>query len=59
MPNWREVMDVVAHVLGYDPDVLNLHGDYLQIAQYLKIKGKEGTVFSDPAVPISFARHER
>ncbi len=66
MPNWREVMDVVAHVLGYDPDVLNLHGDYLQIAQYLKIKGKEGTVFSDlqnlfhlPAMSVSASRPHR
>jgi hypothetical protein len=47
MPNWGEVMGLVAKTLGYDPDVLNLHGDYLQIAQYLKIRGKEGIVYSE------------
>ena len=66
MPNWREVMDVVAKVLGYDPDVLALHGDYLQIAQYLKIRGKEGVVYSDlqnlfhlPTMSVSASRPHR
>jgi hypothetical protein len=66
MPNWREVMDVVAKVLGYDPDVLNLHGDYLQIAQYLKIRGKEGVVYSElqnlfhlPSMSVGASRPHR
>ncbi|HEV2778885.1 MAG TPA: SIR2 family protein [Actinophytocola sp.] len=66
MPNWREVMDIVAKALGYDPDVLGLHGDYLQIAQYLKIRGKEGAVYSDlqnlfhlPTMSVSTSRPHR
>lgn len=66
MPNWEEVMDIVAKTLGYDPDVLSLHGDYLQIAQYLKIRGKEGVVYSElqnlfhlPTMSVSASRPHR
>lgn len=66
MPNWREVMNIVAKALAYDPDVLGLHGDYLQIAQYLKIRGKEGVVYSDlqnlfhaPTMSVSASRPHR
>lgn len=47
MPNWNEVMTVVARVLGFDADVLPLHGDHLQIAEYLQIRGKQGEVFAE------------
>lgn len=47
MPNWSEVMSVVARVLGFDADVLNLHGDHLQIAEYLQIRGKQGEAFAE------------
>lgn len=66
MPNWGEVMEIVAKKLGYDSDVLNLHGDYLQIAQYLKIRGKEGAVYSElqdlfhmPTMSVSASRPHR
>lgn len=66
MPNWGEVTDVVAKALGYDPDVLSLHGDYLQIAQYLKIRGKDGVVYSElqnlfhlPTMSVSASRPHR
>lgn len=47
MPSWSQVMTQVADALGFDPEILPLHGDFLQIAEYLMLRGKEGSVFSE------------
>lgn len=34
IPDWGEVINIAAEDLGYDPEIMRLHGDYLQIAEY-------------------------
>lgn len=63
MPNWQQVIDLVAKELGYDADVLGLHGDHLQLAEYLYIRGKQGNLFNElqnqfhlPTMDVSASR---
>jgi len=37
LPDWSEVIKFAASILDYDPEILTLQGDYLQIAEYLSI----------------------
>jgi len=39
LPDWSEVINDAAEILDYDPEILKLQGDYLQIAEYLSISG--------------------
>ncbi|HYN81821.1 MAG TPA: SIR2 family protein [Gemmatimonadaceae bacterium] len=39
IPNWSEIMEKAAHLLGYDPAVLMAQGDHLQIAEYVREEG--------------------
>lgn len=34
IPDWGQVIDIAAKDLNYDPEIMRLHGDYLQIAEY-------------------------
>lgn len=34
IPDWGQVIDIAARDLNYDPEIMRLHGDYLQIAEY-------------------------
>jgi len=39
LPTWSNIIDEMANILGYDPDILKLQGDYLQLAEYLNLCG--------------------
>jgi hypothetical protein len=34
IPDWGQVINSAAEELGYDPEIMRLYGDYLQIAEY-------------------------
>ncbi|MCP5473457.1 MAG: SIR2 family protein [Rhodanobacteraceae bacterium] len=36
-PDWKGVVDIAADILKFDRDLLRIHGDYLQIAEYLEV----------------------
>lgn len=38
IPDWGEVINIAAEDLGYDPEIMRLHGDYLQIAEYYGLR---------------------
>jgi SIR2-like domain len=38
LPSWRELIAEMAHQLDYDPAVFEGHGDFLELAEYYRIK---------------------
>ncbi len=38
LPSWRELINEMATHLGFDPEVFNAHGGYLELAEYYKIR---------------------
>lgn len=38
LPSWREMLDEMGRELGFDPDVFNVQGEYLQLAEYYHIQ---------------------
>jgi len=38
LPSWGQLIAEMARQLDYDPDVFSGHGDYLELAEYYKIK---------------------
>jgi len=38
LPSWRDLVAEMARELGYDPSVFEGHGDYLELAEYYRIK---------------------
>jgi hypothetical protein len=46
IPSWSEVIYQSSDLLGYDPEILKIQGDYLQIAEYLDIKDKLGKLYN-------------
>lgn len=46
-PSWSGLINDIGEELGYDADVFNLHGDYLQLAEYyVRQKGSVGPLRS-------------
>jgi SIR2-like protein len=50
--NWSEIMNQAAEILNYDPEILRIQGDYLQIAEYLRIKRRIGVLYNALAKQI-------
>jgi len=38
LPSWSSLIAEIASDLGYDPEILNVYGDFLQIAEYMYIQ---------------------
>lgn len=38
LPSWSDVIDMVAEKVDFDPEIASLYGDFLQLAEYLKIR---------------------
>jgi len=38
LPSWGELISDVSNQIGYDPEVAELYGDYLQLAEFMSIK---------------------
>lgn len=38
LPTWSELISDVSNQIGYDPEVAELYGDFLQLAEFLAIK---------------------
>lgn len=48
LPSWSELIGIIADQLGYDPEVLKLNGNNLQLAEYyVAIKGGIGPLRSE------------
>jgi hypothetical protein len=45
-PNWTDVISRAATLLEYDSEILMAQGDYLQIAEYLDVKGLLGELYN-------------
>lgn len=39
-PDWNGVIDIAADLLGFDSKLLRLHGDHLQVAQFVRLERK-------------------
>jgi len=62
-PDWSQVMDIAANILGYNPNILKMYGDYLQIAEYLflqdnldKLKNELVLKFGNPSFKVIDSR---
>ena len=40
LPSWGQLIERMAQELDYDPAVFELHGGYLELAEYYKLKKK-------------------
>lgn len=38
IPDWGQVINSATEELGYDPEIMRLYGDYLQIAEYYSLR---------------------
>ena len=48
LPSWSQLLDIIARQLGYDPEVFQLNGTHLQLAEYyVATKGSIGPLRSE------------
>lgn len=48
LPSWSKLINIIAEQLGYDPDVFNLSGNSLQLAEYfVAVRGSIGPLRSE------------
>lgn len=40
-PQWKDLLEEMAKKVGYDFDVLSMYGDFLQVAEYIRLKSEE------------------
>ncbi|OJV16391.1 MAG: hypothetical protein BGO21_26190 [Dyadobacter sp. 50-39] len=38
LPSWSQLIDEISGLMGYDPEIANLYGDFLQLAEFLSIE---------------------
>ncbi len=61
LPSWSSLISEIATELGFDPEILNSYGDYVQIAEYMyiqnngigKFQSKLDRSFNNSAIDIS------
>ncbi len=57
-PDWAQLMPYCAKMLGYDPDILEQQGSYMQIAEFMGIRGQLKQFYNDMSKLLDGAGHK-
>ena len=53
LPTWSDIINQMANLLGYDPEILRLQGDYLQLAEFLDLTNRKAPLIAQLAQTLN------